>query len=54
MSLFAVGMGLVLSFYRGGTALGLATAIVAIAINTQLSPLFQKFWYNVFVDEFGR
>jgi hypothetical protein len=54
MSLFAVGMGLVLSFFRGGTTLGLATAIFAIAINVQLSPLFQKFWFNVFVDGFGR
>lgn len=52
MSLFAVGIGLMLSYYGRGTALGLATAIFAIALNIQLSPLLQKFWFNVFVGGF--
>jgi len=54
MSLFAVGLGLMLSFYARGTALGLATAIFAIALNIQLSPLLQKLWFNVFIGDFNR
>ena len=49
MGLFAVGVGLMLSFFGRGTALGLGTVIFALAINIQLSPLLQKFWFNVFV-----
>jgi hypothetical protein len=54
MGLFAVGLGLMLSYFGRGTALGLGTMIFAIAINIQLSPLLQKFWFNVFVGEFNR
>ncbi len=54
MALFAVGLGLMLSFFGKGIALGLGTAIFAIALNTQLSPLLQKFWFDVFVGEFDR
>ena len=54
MSLFAVGLGLMLSFFGKGQALGLGTAIFAIALNIQLSPLLQKFWFNVFVGNFNR
>jgi hypothetical protein len=49
MGLFAVGVGLMLSFFGRGTALGLGTVIFALALNIQLSPLLQKFWFNVFV-----
>lgn len=54
MALFAVGLGLVLSYYNQCTVLGLGTTIFAIALNVQLSPLFQKFWFNVFVGDFGQ
>jgi hypothetical protein len=53
MTLFAVGMGLMLSFYAKGTALGLGLAILALALNAQLGPLLQKFWYNVFIGTFS-
>lgn len=52
MGLFAVGLGLMLSFYAKGTALGLGTTIFAIALSIQLSPLLQKFWFNVFIGHF--
>jgi len=52
MGLFAVGLGLMLSFYAKGTALGLGTTIFAIALAVQLSPLLQKFWFNVFIGHF--
>lgn len=54
MGLFAVGLGLMLSFFGRGTALGLGTTIFAIALNIQLSPLLQKFWFDVFVGDFNR
>jgi hypothetical protein len=54
MSLFAVGLGLMLSYFGRGTALGLGTAIFAIALNIQLSPLLQKYWFNVFVGNFNQ
>jgi hypothetical protein len=43
-----------LSYFGKGTALGLGTAIFAIALNIQLSPLLQKFWFDVFVGGFDR
>jgi hypothetical protein len=52
MSLFAVGLGLMLSYLGKGAALGLGTAIFTIALNSQLSPLLQKFWYSTFVGTF--
>lgn len=53
MGIFAVGLGLMLSFYGKGVALGLGTAIFAIALSIQLSPLLQKFWFDVFLGHFG-
>jgi hypothetical protein len=41
-----------LSFYGKGIAIGLGTAIFALALNIQLSPLLQKFWYDVFINHF--
>ena len=52
MTMFAVGMGLILSYFSKGIALGLGTAIFTIALNIQLRPLLQKFWFNVFVGSF--
>jgi hypothetical protein len=49
-----IGFGLILCFYAKGSVLGLATAVIAFAINVQLSPLFQKFWYNVFLGDFNQ
>jgi len=54
MTMFAVGLGLMLSYFGKGAALGLGTAIFAIALNIQLSPLLQKFWFNVFVGHFDQ
>lgn len=54
MTMFAVGLGLMLSFFGKGTALGLGTAIFTIALNIQLSPLLQKFWFDVFVGHFDQ
>lgn len=54
MTMFAVGLGLMLSFFEKGAALGLGTAIFTIALNIQLSPLLQKFWFNVFVGHFDQ
>jgi hypothetical protein len=49
-----LGFGLILCFYAKGSILGLVTAGVAFAVNVQLSPLFQQFWYNVFVGQFNQ
>lgn len=54
MALFVlVGFGLVLSYYRFGNWLGMATAIVVVAVSVQLAPLLQKFWFSVFISGFG-
>jgi hypothetical protein len=53
MSLFAVGVGLILSYFGRGAALGLATAIFTICLNIQLSQLIQKFWINTFIGDFN-
>lgn len=53
MSLFAVGVGLMLSYFGRGAALGLATTIFAICLNIQLSPLLQKFWIDTFIGGFN-
>lgn len=53
MSLFAVGVGLILSYFGRGAALGLATAIFTICLNIQLSPLIQKFWIDTFIGDFN-
>lgn len=54
MALFVlVGFGLLLSAYRFGNWLGMATAIIVVAVSVQLSPLLQKFWFNVFLTGFG-
>ena len=49
-----LGFGLILCFYAKGSILGLVTAGVAFAVNVQLSPLLQKFWYDVFVGQFNQ
>lgn len=43
-----------LSYYGKGTALGLGTAIFALALNLLLGPLLQKFWFNVFIAGFNQ
>lgn len=54
MALFVlVGFGLVLSYYRFGNWLGMATSILVVAVSVQLAPLIQKFWFSVFISGFG-
>lgn len=54
MMLFALaGFGLLLSAYRYGTWLGTSSAIICMAVIIQYSPLMQKFWYSVFISDFG-
>jgi hypothetical protein len=48
-----MGFGLVLSYYKFGNWLGMTTAIIVVVLNIQLSPLLQKFWFNVFIYHFG-
>ena len=48
-----VGFGLLLNAYKFGTWLGTGTTIIATALNIQLAPLFQKFWFSVFISGFG-
>jgi hypothetical protein len=49
-----VGFGMVLSYYRFAHWLGMATAILVVALSVQLAPLIQKFWFSVFITSFGR
>ncbi len=54
MLVFALlGFGLLLSFLKYGTWSGMATALMVVSVNIQLGLLMQKFWFNVFLYDFG-
>ena len=49
MALFTiVGFGLLLSSYKFGTWLGMASAIMVVAISIQFSPVLQTLWFQTF------
>lgn len=51
--LFAIlGFGLVLSVYRWGNWLGLATAVFVFGVSAQLGPLLQQLWQYVFLSAY--
>ena len=47
-----VGFGLLLSSYRHGTWLGMASTIIVVAISLQLSPILQTLWFQTFNTSF--
>lgn len=54
MGMFVVlGFGMMLSYYKYGTQLGIITALVVVGISIQLAPLLQKLWFGVFASGFN-
>lgn len=49
-----IGFSLIGSSMRKGTALGLASGIITVAVCYILSPLLQVFWYNVINQTFDQ
>ena len=47
-----VGFGLLLSSYRYGTWLGMASTIIVVAMAIQLSPILQTLWFQIFNTSF--
>jgi hypothetical protein len=47
-----MGFGLILSYYKHGSWLGMTTAIIVVVLNIQLSPLVQKFWFSALISHF--
>lgn len=47
-----IGFGLLFSYYKKSTTTALFTTIFTISFTIILSPIFQKFWYNIFITNF--
>jgi hypothetical protein len=49
-----LGFGLLLIYFRLGVMQTIVISIIVCVINAQLGPLFQQFWYDVFVKGFSK
>lgn len=47
-----LGFGLVLAYFKKGTASALFTVLFIVSYTAILSPILQKFWFNVFITNF--
>lgn len=47
-----IGFGLLLSHFKRGTFLALFTSILTVSFAIILSPIFSKFWFNIFITNF--
>jgi hypothetical protein len=53
-SIFVViGFGLLLSYFKRATFSALFTSIVTVSLTVIISPIFEKFWFNVFITNFN-
>lgn len=52
-SIFVViGFGLLLSYLKRATFSALFTSIVTVSLTVIVSPIFEKFWFNIFITNF--
>jgi hypothetical protein len=52
-SIFVViGFGLLLTYFKRGTFSALFTSILVASLTTAVSPILQKFWFNVLITNF--
>lgn len=52
-SIFVViGFGLLLAYFKKATASALFASIFIVSFTAIASPIFQKFWFNVFITNF--
>lgn len=47
-----LGFGLILTYFKKGTASALLTVLFIVSYTAILSPILQKFWFNVFITDF--
>jgi hypothetical protein len=53
-SIFVViGFGLLLSYFKRATFSALFTSIITVSLTVIVSPIFQKFWFNIFITNFN-
>lgn len=53
-TLAVLGFGLLLVHYRFSIKQTIIVALVVCAVNVQMGPLVQQFWYNVFIAGFNK
>lgn len=47
-----IGFGILLIYFKNSTSTALFTSIFTVSFTILLSPIFQKFWFNVFLTNF--
>ena len=47
-----IGFGLLLGFLKKAVFMGIFTAIYTVSITFIISPILQKFWFNIFMTDF--
>jgi hypothetical protein len=47
-----IGFGLLLAYFKKSTAGALLTSIFTVSFTLLFSPIFEKFWFNVFITNF--
>lgn len=47
-----IGFGLLLGYLKKAAFMGIFTAIFTVSITFIISPILQKFWFNVFMTDF--
>jgi hypothetical protein len=47
-----IGFGLLLSYFKNATVTALFTSIFIVSFTIILSPILQKFWFNIFITNF--
>lgn len=47
-----IGFGLLLSYYKRASFLAIFASIFTVSLTIIISPILQKFWFNVFITDF--
>lgn len=47
-----IGFGLLFVYFRNSTVSALFTSIFIVSFTILMSPIFQKFWFNIFITDF--
>lgn len=48
-----IGFGLLLSYFKRATFSALYISIITVSLTIIVSPIFQKFWFNIFITDFN-
>lgn len=47
-----IGFGLLFTYFKKSTAVAFFTTIFVVSFTSLVSPIFSKFWYNIFLTDF--